>query len=126
MLENDYMIRNIETMVRFIAGLIFKKDTTRYEIKRDENGNITTMGEFCLTLHDLVDNGEINKAEDMLFTEMEKAKSPEYLEIGVDFYGYLNDLPDEFLDENNFSRQEITEGVRDMQKLYGIDPTPNF
>jgi len=36
------------------------------------------------------------------------------------FYSYLNDKPDEFLKEHNFSRDEIKLGLRDVTARYGI------
>lgn len=121
MLQNDYLIRQIEVMARFIAGLIFKKDTTDYEFRRNEKGELTELSNFCLDLHLMIKNGDINEAEDMLFEKIEKNQNAELLEIAVDFYGRLNNLSDDFLDEHDFSRQEISQGMTDVQKLYGIE-----
>lgn len=42
------------------------------------------------------------------------------LELGLDFYVYLNSKSDDFLEENNFSRQEISDGLEDLQKIFGL------
>ena len=40
--------------------------------------------------------------------------------MGVDFYVYLNSKDDDFLESNDFSRQEIYDGLEDLQKIYGL------
>ena len=37
------------------------------------------------------------------------------------FYYYLNDRSDEFLEEHNYSRDEIKSGLCDIVARYGID-----
>ena len=38
----------------------------------------------------------------------------------MDFYFRLNLLSDQELEEGNFSRQEIDEGLRDVMEQYGV------
>lgn len=120
MFSDDYIIRNIEMMARFIAKAIFGKESVEYEIIRDKQGNISDISFLCLTLHEMVDRGEICKAENLLFSKAEESNDIAFLEVGIDFYNYLNKMEDDFLEVNNFSRQEIYDGVFDLQKLYGI------
>lgn len=121
MLENDYLIKQIDVMIKFISGVIFKKNTTEYNNIKDEKGNITDMGKLCLELHSLADKGEINEAEDLLFTKIENDKSTELLEVALDFYGYINEFEDDFLEDSDFSRTEISDGFKDVKKQYGLD-----
>lgn len=121
MFENDYMIRQISLMAKFVASVVFKKDTTTYYNIKDEKGNITGDGLLCVQLRQLVDNGKINEAEDLLFAEIEKEPKVELLEIAIDFYSHLNEKDEDFLEDNNFSRQEIFEGFSDVQKIYKIE-----
>ncbi|MCH5300660.1 MAG: hypothetical protein J1E56_05000 [Ruminococcus sp.] len=108
-------------MVKFLAGVLFNKDTTECSNIKDENGNITGKGKTCIILRKLVDEGKINEAENLLFSEIEKNKDIELLEVALDFYGYLNEKEDNFLEENGFSHQEILEGLQDIQKMYNIE-----
>lgn len=121
MFENDYIIKQINIMVKFLAGVLFNKDTTECSNIKDENGNITGKGKTCIILRKLVDEGKINEAENLLFSEIEKNKDIELLEVALDFYGYLNEKEDNFLEENGFSHQEILEGLQDIQKMYNIE-----
>ena len=45
MIHEDYLVRQIQMMVAFIAKMIFKKDTINYTAIKDENGNITQDSE---------------------------------------------------------------------------------
>ena len=47
-------------------------------------------------------------------------KSLDILELGLDFYSYLNSKSEEFLETNNFSRQEIFDGIKDLQDKFGL------
>lgn len=121
MLENDYIIKQINMAINFLASVLFKKDTTEYHNIKDEKGNVTYIGRTVLNLRQLADEGKINEAEDLLFDEIEKNPKIDLLEAAIDFYGYLNEKDDSFLEENKFSRQEIFEGLYDVQKIYGIE-----
>lgn len=121
MLENDYIIKQINMAINFLASVLFKKDTTEYHNIKDEKGNVTYIGRTVLNLRQLADEGKINEAEDLLFNEIEKNPKIDLLEAAIDFYGYLNEKDDSFLEKNNFSRQEIFEGLQDVQKIYGIE-----
>ena len=121
MLENDYIIKQIDILINFLAKVLFKKDSAQFHNIKDENGNITDTGQLYLKLHGLTDNGQINDAEDLLFSEIEKEQRLDYLELAVDFYNYLNEKDDNFLEEYDFSRQEIFDGTKDIQKIYGLD-----
>lgn len=121
MLENDYIIKQINMAINFLASVLFKKDTTEYHNIKDEKGNVTYIGRTVLNLRQLADEGKINEAEDLLFDEIEKNPKIDLLEAAIDFYGYLNEKDDSFFEENKFSRQEIFEGLYDVQKIYGIE-----
>lgn len=42
------------------------------------------------------------------------------LEVALLFYSYLNDKEDEFLQKNNFSRDEIKSGIKELVSRYGL------
>ena len=42
------------------------------------------------------------------------------LEIALLFYSYLNDKTDEFLEANDFSRDEIRMGMEHVAGLFGL------
>ena len=67
----------------------------------------------------LIEQGRINEAEDLLFEGL-NTESKTYLKLVLDFYRRLNDLDDEFLEENNFSREEIKQGLGELADKFGV------
>ncbi|MEE0733361.1 MAG: DUF6483 family protein [Acutalibacteraceae bacterium] len=120
MFQNDWMMRQVEELGRFLAKLFFHKETTIYEVITDENGNITDEGLLYLELKTLLRQGKLNQAENLLFERIGHGENLEYLEIAIDFYSQLNDLTDEYLEEHGFSREEVKEGLMEVRTLYGI------
>ena len=37
------------------------------------------------------------------------------------FYSYLNDLDDDFLEDHDYSRQEVKDGLADMIRRFGLE-----
>ena len=70
-------------------------------------------------LLDMVDEGKINEAENVVY-EITEDGGYENLETALLFYSYLNEKPDEFLEENNFSRDEVKEGLLEIISRYGL------
>lgn len=120
MFHEDYLINQINVMVRYIAETIFNKRDKSYTIKAEKYYEITSQGDIITYLYDLVDEGKINLAENILFDKINESRDIELFETGVDFYIYLNTKTDEFLLENDFSRQEILDGLEDLQKEFGL------
>lgn len=121
MFEQDYIMKRIRMLVELVAKIVFNKEMPEHDIVRDEKGNITETSFLCLTLRELADKGEIGKAEDLLFAKIEEEKDVKYLEAGIDFYSYINEKEDSFLELNDFSKEEIHEGVLDLYKIYGLE-----
>lgn len=67
----------------------------------------------------LINQGKINEAENMLYEEL-GPKNKKYIELALDFYGRLNNLDDEFLEKNNFPREEIEQGLKAVAKEFGV------
>lgn len=120
MLQNDYVIRQIEIMVKYIAETVLGKNKKDYNITVESLYDTDNSGDDTIYLYQLVDNGEINLAENLLFDKIQEQKTVGLLETGLSFYIYINSKTDEFLEEHDFSRQEIIDGLNDLQKEYGL------
>lgn len=116
MLEQDYIMRLIKEMVRTILKLIFDIDMD----SPAEEMLVGTKYEAVLKelLH-MVDNGNINEAEDKLF-DLSEDDEKYKLKTAVLFYAYLNKKDDDFLEKNNFSREEIVMGLKTIISDYGL------
>ena len=117
MFEKDYVMRLINEMVRAVLKLVFDIDTDSpsAELVKDLEEE-QTLNE----LTDLVDAGCINEAENRIYVITE-ARNKKDLEVALLFYSYLNNQSDEYLEEHDFSRDEVKSGLKDITKRYGVD-----
>ena len=116
MFEQDYVMRLIKEMVRAILKLVFNIDTESPTVELWENKEEQkTLG----NLLDMVDAGEINEAENKLYDLIDNA-DVKSIEIALLFYSYLNDKADNFLEENDFSRDEIKLGLENVADSFGL------
>jgi hypothetical protein len=115
--EQDYVMRFIKEMVRTILKLLFNIDTDSPTSELLEDSEEKTTLD---TLLHMVDNGKVNEAENEIY-EMTENLDQNYLEVALLFYSYLNDKSDEFLEDNNFSRDEVKEGLETIVSRYGLN-----
>ncbi|QNM02490.1 DUF6483 family protein [Simiaoa sunii] len=71
-------------------------------------------------LIDMVDAGEINEAENRLY-DLISATDMNSLEVAILFYSYLNDKTDDFLEANDFSRDEIKLGMENVADNFSLN-----
>lgn len=116
MFEQDYVMRLIKEMVRAILKLVFHIDTESPTAELLENAE---EKETLETLLDMVDAGDINGAENRLYDLVSDGKQNS-LQIALLFYSYLNDKPDEFLINHDFSREEIKAGIEAVVSDFGL------
>jgi len=117
MFEQDYVLRLIKELTRTLLMLLFhiELDSPSSQILEEKEAQ-----QILDTLLDFIDNGDIDKAENMVY-ELTFDADMTKLEIALLFYAYLNDKPDSFLQENNFSREEVLSGVKDLVSRYGLE-----
>lgn len=117
MFEQDYVMRLIKEMVRAILKLLFNIDTESPTIEllenKEEKGTLEN-------LIDMVDTGEINEAENRLY-DLISATDMNSMEVAILFYSYLNDKTDDFLEANDFSRDEIKLGMENVADNFGLN-----
>ena len=108
MLQDDYILRQIREMVRAVMKMLFQVSVPELtpEVIEDKDTS-------------LADEGKIDEAENRLY-EMTCDGDRQNLEIGLLFYYELNGKDDEFLEANNFSREEIMMGIQDLADRYNL------
>lgn len=117
MLKNDWMLSQINQLLRMIANIVFKKNTVEYIVTEKSKSDEV---ELYNRLEELLNLGKINDAENLLFEKLDY-DNLEFLKIGVDFYGKIHNLSEEELKKYNFTRKEIKEGLEDLLDEFGID-----
>lgn len=130
MFKNDYIMREIENLSKFLATVLFHKKFDPVEMLGQQgfNSNDPTAkrvytsleGEFLNRLLKMVENGEINDAEDKLFERVEEEKSEPMLAVALEFYNCLSLLPKERLESCDYSHEEIAEGLNAIKDIYII------
>lgn len=116
MYEQDYIMRLIKEMVRAVLKLLFNIDTESPSVELLEDAEEKQTLESLL---DMIDEGRINEAENSLYDSIEYLDKSG-LEIALLFYSYLNDKSDEFLEEHDFNRDEVKQGLESIASRYGI------
>ena len=94
----------------YINQVVKKEKTTEYSTVL-ESGKLTK-------LLDLVENYEINQAENILFETIDKNRLEDF-EVALQFYQKINEKDDTFLAKANYTREEIRQGIQDIAKIYG-------
>lgn len=117
MYEKDYIMRIINSLIKTLARIFFGKIVAVYELSGNEE--YIQSDNLHRKLLNLLSDGQINEAENLLFAELDP-KNNRQMMVAIDFYQRLNDLDDEFLKTNSFSREEIEEGLQDIAKKAGI------
>lgn len=120
MYQQDYIMRLIKEIINFLAKIflhIEDKDEVYYDLLyENENSQTDYLHKELLKLIEL---GKINEAENLLFEKLDMSNK-KHIELALDFYNRLNNLDDDFLEENNFSREEIVDGLKDIAKEFGL------
>lgn len=116
MLQDDYILRQIREMVHAVMKMLFQVNASELTPEVIED---TDARQILTNLNNLVDNGRIDDAENQLY-EMTCEEDRQNLEIGLLFYYHLNSKDDEFLEANNFSREEIMTGIQDLADRYNL------
>ena len=101
MLQDDYILRQIREMVRAVMKMLF-------------NVNAPEL------TPDVIEDAEARTVLENQLYEMTCDGDRQNLEIGLIFYYVLNGKSDEFLEENNFSREEIMTGIQDLADRYNL------
>jgi predicted ATP-binding protein involved in virulence len=109
-------MRQIQMLVHFVAKFIFNKDYTEYVVSNEEHKNDTDK--LYAQLEELLATKNICSAEDALYDGFDGTEN--YLHLAMWFYNELNTLSDEELEQSNFSRDEISDGLLNMLKQFEI------
>ena len=115
MVEQDYITRTISGNIRTILKLVSHIEVNQEDDIKLENEE---AAQKYIRLIDLINVGKINEAENILIEELDYSDIKQF-EMALKFYSYLNEIDQDFLEECNYTKKEIVEGIKDMSKLYG-------
>ena len=112
--DKDYVMRIVHEWIRTLIKLTFNKDIDKEE---DAEIPLEVMEQFR-KLNAMIDDGEINEAENILLDGLEEGNRA-YFEMSLLFYEKLSGKTDEFLAEYDYSREEVVDGLKYVVNYYG-------
>ena len=114
--EKDYIMRIIKEMVRILFSLMLGKRYVAVEMERDNGYEVS--GRKLSELLELIDRGEINKAENLLFENLYYSDKNSIAAAAL-FYQYLSEKGEEFLVEHDYSKEEVFDGIKRLMRQAG-------
>lgn len=114
--EKDYIMRIIKEMVRVLFSLMLGKQFVSVELE-DEN-KYEVSGKKIEELLAMADRGEINEAENFILSEMDYSNKAEIMAAAY-FYQYLSEKEEYFLIQNNYSMEEVLDGMKQLMQDAG-------
>lgn len=117
-MAGDYLMQQISDMTRMLAESLFVSRTTEPDAVFDIYGNFSGTNFLSHMLKQMVTNGEVLEAENMLFEELDKDASTDMLKIGLEFYQDLETRSDASLASMRYSREDILKGLERLQTYY--------
>ena len=109
--EKDYIMRMIKEMVRILFSLIYGKKYVSVELEKENKYEVS--GENLKSFLDMIDSGQINEAENILLDNIDYANNDEVMAAAL-FYQYLSEKDSEFLINNNYTKEEVLSGFKQL------------
>ncbi|MBR1860653.1 MAG: hypothetical protein IJ796_02160 [Lachnospiraceae bacterium] len=121
--EKDYIMRIIKEMVRMLFSLLFGR---RYSAVEIENVNkFEVEGKTLDDLLDMADSGKINEAENILLDGLDYGNK-ENVAVAALFYQHLSEMDECFLSKNNYSKEEVLDGMKNLVHEAGYPDITNM
>ena len=109
--EKDYIMRMIKEMVRILFSLIYGKKYVSVELEKENKYEVS--GKNLKSFLDMIDSGQINEAENILLDNIDYANNDEVMAAAL-FYQYLSEKDSEFLINNNYTKEEVLTGFKQL------------
>lgn len=114
--EKDYIMRMIKEMVRVLFSLMFGKKYVSVELEKENKYEVS--GKNLKDFLDMIDSGEINEAENILLDSIDYTDRNEVMAAAL-FYQYLSEKDSEFLKNNNYTKEEVMSGFKQLLMQLG-------
>ena len=121
--EKDYIMRIIKEMVRVLFSLMLGKRYVAVEMERDNGYEVS--GRKLAELLEMIDCGEINKAENLLLESLDYSDKNSIAAAAM-FYQYLSEKSENFLTEHDFSKEEVVDGMNRLVQKAGYGDLLNI
>ena len=109
--EKDYIMRMIKEMVRVLFSLAFGKKYVSVELVKENKYEIS--GKNLKIFLNMIDLGQINEAENILLDSIDYTNKNEVMAVAL-FYQYLSEKDNQFLKNNNYTKEEVLSGFKQL------------
>lgn len=113
---DDWLMKQLEIVPLKLPSVKVINDDPLVDVNDDLTGEKRSVPLTQLLLEKIVFL-RLSEAEDILFDTLDKLSSSQVISIAEWFYKKLNTLSDEELLQGNFSRNEIFQGMDDINRL---------
>ena len=114
--EKDYIMRMIKEMVSVLFSIIFGKQYVSVDEERKNGYEVS--GTDLNDLLAMIDNGQINEAENLMLDDLDYSDKKE-LATALLFYQYLSEKKEDFLQDHDYSDEEILDGAKQVLQKAG-------
>ncbi len=109
--EKDYIMRIIKEMIQVLFSLVFGKKYVLAELEKENKYEVS--GKKLNVLLDMIDSGQINEAENILLGNINYTSRDEVIAAAL-FYQFLSEKDSEFLENNNYTKDEVLSGFKQL------------
>ena len=109
--EKDYIMRMIKEMVRVLFSLAFGKKYVSFELEKENKYEVS--GKNLKIFLNMIDLGQINEAENILLDSIDYTNKNEVMAVAL-FYQYLSEKDNQFLENNNYTKEEVLSGFKQL------------
>ena len=109
--EKDYIMRMIKEMVRVLFSLAFGKKYVSVELEKENKYEVS--GKNLKNFLNMIDLGQINEAENILLDSIDYTNKNEVMAVAL-FYQYLSEKDSKFLENNNYTKEEVLSGFKQL------------
>ena len=109
--EKDYIMRMIKEMVRVLFSLAFGKKYVSVELEKENKYEVS--GNNLKIFLNMIDLGQINEAENILLDSIDYTNKNEVMAVAL-FYQYLSEKDNQFLENNNYTKEEVLSGFKQL------------
>ena len=109
--EKDYIMLMIKEMVRVLFSLAFGKKYVSVELEKENKYEVS--GKNLKNFLNMIDLGQINEAENILLDSIDYTNKNEVMAVAL-FYQYLSEKDNQFLENNNYTKEEVLSGFKQL------------
>ncbi len=114
--EKDYIMRVIKEIARVLFSLMLGKQYKSVELSEENEYEVS--GKALEEFEQMVDEGLINEAENILLESIDYTQKEEVL-AAILFYQYIGEKDNDFLEAHNYSKEEALDGIKRLAEQQG-------